>query len=136
MKILANLIDFIWQSVLSVGCRVESLMRSRKSRRANPQPPQNAAPVFELFVGEDKVACLHDPKREEMFWCSYRIEPVSEAADRILHDEATWNEVKFTVKARDGRIPNAHTFTGGDFVTYCKRETDRLSFRSLWPIDA
>jgi hypothetical protein len=36
-KILARLIDFIWQSVLSVGCRVERLMRSRKSRRASKQ---------------------------------------------------------------------------------------------------
>ena len=92
-------------------------------------------PPFELYVGSEKVGLLRDPKREEMFWCSYRIEPTSEAADRILHDEATWNEVRFTVKARDGRIPNAHTFTGGDFVAYCKRDTNRLSFRSLWPID-
>ena len=94
------------------------------------------APVFELFVGETKVAHLHDPKCEEMFWCSYRLAPVSEDADRILHDEATWSEVRFTVRSRDGRVPNAHTFTGGDFVMYCRRETDRLSFRSLWPIDA
>jgi hypothetical protein len=93
------------------------------------------SPTFELFVGNDKMAHLYEPKRVEMFWCSYRIEPVSDVADRILHDEAIWNEVRFTVRARDGRIPNAHTFTGGDFVAYCKRETDRLSFRSLWPID-
>lgn len=99
-----------------------------------PKPDSNA-PVFELFVGDDRVAYMHEPKREEMFWCSYRIEPVSEAADVILHEVATWNEVRFSIRARDGRIPNAHTFTGGDFVAYCRRETDRLSFRSLWPID-
>jgi len=93
-------------------------------------------PCFELYVGNEMVALLHEPKREEMFWCSYRIEPMSEAGDRILHDEATWNEVRFAVRARDGRVPNAHTFTGGDFVAYCRRETDRLTFRSLWPIDA
>jgi hypothetical protein len=100
------------------------------------EKPDPNAPVFELFVGDTKVAHMHDPKREEMFWCSYRLAPVSEDADRILHDEATWNEVRFIVRARDGRVPNAHTFTGGDFVLYCRRETDRLSFRSLWPIDA
>ena len=94
------------------------------------------APIFELFVGNDKVGLLREPKREEMFWCSYRIEAVSDAADRVLHDEKTWNEVRFTIRAKDGRIPNAHAFTGGDFVAYCRRETDRLSFRSLWPTDA
>lgn len=97
---------------------------------------ESSDPVFELYVGNDKVGLLYEPKRVEMFWCSYRIEPVSEAADRILHDEATWSEVRFTVRTKDGRIPNAHTFTGGDFAAYCRRETDRLSFRSLWPIDA
>jgi len=95
-----------------------------------PEPP-----IFELFVGNDKVAYLHEPKREEMFWCSYRIEPISDEADGILHEEAIWNDVRFTVRTKDGRIPNAHTFTGGDLVAYCKRETDRLSFRSLWPTD-
>ena len=90
-------------------------------------------PVFELYVGDEKVGLLYEPKREEMFWCSYRIEPTSEAADRILRDETIWNEVNFTVRAKDGRIPNAHTFTGGDYVAFCKRESNRLSFRSLWP---
>lgn len=101
----------------------------------NSEKPDPHAPVFELFVENAKVAHLHDPKREEMFWCSYRVEPLSEEADRILHDEVTWNEVRFTVKAGDGRIPNANTFTGGDCALYCRRETDRLWFRSLWPID-
>lgn len=105
--------------------------RSRHSASFDP-----TSPVFELFVGEEKMAHLYEPRQQEMFWSSYRIEPTSEAADRVLHEEATWNEVRFTVKAKDGRIPNAHTFTGGDFVAYCKRETDRLSFRSLWPIDS
>jgi len=100
------------------------------------EKPDPNAPVFELFVGDAKVAHLHDPKREEMFWCSYRVAPVSEEADRILHDEATWTEVRFAVRARDGRVPNAHNFTGANFALYCRRETDRLSFRSLWPIDA
>jgi hypothetical protein len=76
----------------------------------------------------------YEPKREEMFWCSYRVEPISETADRVLHGEVIWNEVKFTVKAKDGRILN--TFTGGDFVSYCQRKTETLSFRSLWPIDS
>lgn len=97
---------------------------------------ESDAPVFELFVGTDKVGALHEPRRVEMLWCSYRITPISDAADRVLHDEATWNEGKFTIRCKDGRIPNAHTFAGGDVVAFCRRETDRLSFRSLWPIDA
>jgi hypothetical protein len=100
--------------------------------RAEMTKPIADAPVFELFVGDEKLAHLHEPKWEEMFWCSYRIVPLSDAADRILHDETTWKEVRFTVRAKDG-TPNPHTFTGGNFVIFCKRDTDRLSFRSLWP---
>ena len=93
-----------------------------------------AVPAFEVFVGDKKVGLLYEPKREEMFWCSYLVEPTSEEAEKILRDETVWNEVKFEVKARDGRrLP---TFTGGDFREFCRRETDRLSFRSLWPIDS
>ena len=98
------------------------------------QPTDPNMPLFEVYVGEQRVALLHDPKRIEMFWCSYRVEPASEQADKIIHDEAIWNEVKFTVRAKDGRT--LRTFTGGDFVAFCKRDTNRLSFRSLWPIDA
>ena len=65
------------------------------------------APPFELYVGDGLVGLLHDPNPEEMFWCSYRIEPASEAGDRILHNESTWAEVRFTVWGRsrvdDGR---------------------------------
>jgi len=91
-------------------------------------------PVFELFVGDKKVGLLYEPKREEMFWCSYVVEPTSLEAGEILWDEAVWNEVKFEVKAKDGRPLS--TFTGGDFRAFCRKETDRLSFRSLWPIDS
>jgi hypothetical protein len=108
----------------------------RKLFGCDSEKPDPNAPVFELFVEDAKAALLYDPKWEEMFWCSYRVAPVSEDADRILHQEATWTEVRFTVRAKDGRIPNAQTFTGGDFAQYCRRETERLSFRSLWPIDA
>lgn len=110
-----------------------------------PQSDPNA-PMFDLFVGNDLVAHLYDPRREEMFWWSYSIAPVSEEADLILHDEATWKEVRFTIRDRGralARGPDAptfnggdyETFAGGDFVVYCRRETDRLSFRSLGPID-
>lgn len=92
-------------------------------------------PIFELFVGDTKVAHLCDAGSAVMFWCSYRVVPVSEEADRVLHDAATWIELRFTVRTLDGRILNPHTFTGGDFVLYCRRESDRLSFRSLFPRD-
>jgi hypothetical protein len=91
------------------------------------------APVFEVYVQEKKMALLYDPKREEMFWCSYRVEPTSEEADKILRDKAIWDQVAFTIRAKDGSMPNPHTFTGGDYEAFCRRETDRLSFRSLWP---
>jgi len=68
-----------------------------------------------------------------MFWCSYRVEPKSEEADKILRDESLWDHVAFTVRAEDGSIPNPHTFAGGNYSAFCRRETDRLWFRSLWP---
>jgi len=109
----------------------------RKGRApSSPRSYDPDTPLFELFVADKKVGVLCEPKREEMFWCSYRIEPSSEEADKILREEKIWNEVKFTVRAKDGRIPNAHTFTGGNYVAFCRRQTNRLSFRSLWPIDS
>ena len=92
-----------------------------------------AVAAFEIFVGDQKVAQLFEPKWKEMFWCSYRVEPTDEEADKILRDEKLWDEVKFEVKAKDGRIIS--TFAGGDFAAFCNRQTDRLSFRSLWPVD-
>jgi hypothetical protein len=91
-------------------------------------------PFFELFVADKKVGLLYEPKYEEMFWCSYVVQAASDEAEKVLRDEAIWNEVKFTVKSKDGRTLS--TFAGGDFVSFCKRETKRLSFRSLWPIDS
>jgi hypothetical protein len=97
------------------------------------QPADPSTPVFEVYVEQRKVATLHGPQWVEMFWRSYRVEPTSEEADAVLHNEAIWAEVKFTIKATDGSTPNPHTFTGGDYVNFCRRETNRLSFRSLWP---
>jgi hypothetical protein len=130
--------EFLTEKAKSNRPRMEKLKAERMSNhiarlRAEMTKPIADAPVFELFVGDNKLAHLHEPKWEEMFWCLYRIVPLSDAADRILHDETTWKEVKFTViRAKDG-TPNPHTFTAGDFVIFCKRDTDRLSFRSLWP---
>ena len=89
-------------------------------------------PIYEFFVGEVKVALLYEPKFEEMFWCSYRIEPVSKKADEILRDERIWENVKFTIKAADGSFPNSNTFGGGS-KDFCDGKTNRMLFRSLWP---
>ena len=117
-------------SSAAISCRTKWLCPSHTVM----QPTDPNMPLFEVYVGEQRVALLHDPKRIEMFWCSYRVVPASDESERILRDEAIWSDVKFTVRAKDGRaVP---TFTGGDFVMFCKRETDRISFRSLWPIDS
>jgi hypothetical protein len=109
------------------------MQKSASARRAGPVNDP-AAVAFEIFVGDQKVGQLFEPKREEMFWCSYRVESTDEQADKILRDEKVWSEVNFKVKAKNGRIVS--TFTGGDYVAFCNRKTDRLSFRSLWPIDS
>src|SRR5882757_9631982 len=53
----------------------------RKGRApSSPRSYDPDTPLFELFVADKKVGVLCEPKREEMFWCSYRIEPSSEEA--------------------------------------------------------
>ena len=89
-------------------------------------------PIFTLHVGGVHVATLFDPKEGEMFWCTYRLEPVDEQGDAVIHDEKTWKLVNFTVKDSQGVIPAPNTFTGS-YGEFCGRQSDRLSFRSLWP---
>lgn len=91
-----------------------------------------AKPMFYIEVKDRRVAVLFDPRLEDMFWCSYRLEPVDDQGDLIIHDDRTWETVGFVVKDQDGRMPNPLTFSGG-FRDFCDRKTDRLSFRSLWP---
>lgn len=109
---------------------------TQKLRQAEYTHFYSGRPLFELFVDGKKVADLYDPKGHEMFWCSYRIQPISKKADDILRNEAVWSEIGFTVKAKDGRIPNPNTFAGYNYVSFCKKETDGLSFRSLSPINS
>lgn len=89
-------------------------------------------PIFELHVNGVHVATLFAPEWEEMFWCSYRLEPTSDEGDAAIRDEKTWETVNFTVTDCNGRFPNSNTFTGG-YREFCDRKSDRLSFRSLWP---
>jgi hypothetical protein len=90
-------------------------------------------PIFEHFLEQKKVASLYEPWFDDMFWCSYRVEPVSKAADKLLHDEATWDELMFTVKTPDGSEPDLPAIPSLNAIEFCRRETDRLVFRSLWP---
>ncbi len=92
----------------------------------------DSEPVFDVYVDGSRVATLVDPEWEDMFWCSYRVEPTSEEGDRIVHDEQTWELVNFVVRDTKGGVPNPNTFSGGHRL-FCDRKSDRLSFRSLWP---
>lgn len=89
-------------------------------------------PIFDVFVDGAHVASLFDPQFADMFWCSYRVEATDAEGDQIIHDEKTWELVNFTVKDRFGNIPNPHTFSAG-YGNFCARNSDRLTFRSLWP---
>lgn len=89
-------------------------------------------PMFHIYADAKHVATMFDPRFEDMFWCSYRLEPVDGSGDVIIHDGKTWEKVAFVVKDMDGNVPNPNTFSGG-FHDFCDRKTDRLSFRSLWP---
>lgn len=89
-------------------------------------------PVFQIYASGRCVALMFDPRFEDMFWCSYRIEPVDQAGDLVIHDPQTWQLVAFAVKDMDGRETKPKTFSGG-YQDFCNRHTDRLTFRSLWP---
>lgn len=90
-------------------------------------------PLYQLYVDGVHVANLSDPEVQDMFWCSYLLTPISEKANATLRDEATWEMVNFTIKDRLGSIPNPNTFSGG-YSSFCRCETDRLTFRSLGPL--
>lgn len=90
------------------------------------------APIFQIYSNDRHVATMFDPRVEEMFWCSYRIEPVDANGDLVIHDSKTWEHVAFEIRDMRGDTPNPKTFSGG-FEDFCDRKTDRLAFRSLWP---
>ncbi|QDV86840.1 hypothetical protein TBK1r_58650 [Stieleria magnilauensis] len=99
---------------------------------ANVENRDRDAPMFVIYCNERRVATMFDPQFEDMFWCSYRLEPIDEFGDRVIHDVTIWEHVAFVVKDMQGNLPNSNTFSGG-FADFCDRKTDRLSFRSLWP---
>lgn len=90
------------------------------------------SPLFSLVIDGVRVATLHDPEYEEMFWCSYRVEPTTDEGDRLIHDEKTWELVRFSIEEINGMPLQLRTFSGG-YEDFCSRKTNRLSFRSLWP---
>lgn len=93
---------------------------------------ESTAPVYFLYIAGAHVADLSDPEYEDMFWCSYLLTPTSGKANASLRNEKTWELVNFSIKDRDGNIPNPNTFSGG-YNPFCRGESDRLSFRSLSP---
>ncbi|MBN2712281.1 MAG: hypothetical protein JXR97_07565 [Planctomycetes bacterium] len=92
--------------------------------------------IYELHVENEKIALLYEPIAEEMFWCSYRIEATSASADKLLRNKNLWQCVGFTIKDESGNMPNPETFSAGDYKSFCNGETERISFRSLWPPEA
>jgi hypothetical protein len=89
-------------------------------------------PMYELLVNGRKVATLCAPRWEDMFWCSYQVNPTDADAECVIRDTKTWETVNFEVRDSRGGIPNQLTFSGG-YTEFCNGNTDRLTFRSLWP---
>ena len=88
--------------------------------------------VYLLYVDDVHLADLSAPEFQDMFWCSYVLTPTSDEAIAVLRDEKTWEHVNFTIKDKHGKFPNTNTFPGG-YNSFCNGETDRLTFRSLFP---
>ncbi|MEN9360560.1 MAG: hypothetical protein RL095_2095 [Verrucomicrobiota bacterium] len=87
-------------------------------------------PVFHLYVDGKHLATLFEPAAEDMFWYSYRVEPVDGAASTLLRDPLIWQEIKFSIQDLKGQ--RQETFSGG-YDDFCHGRTSRLSFRSLYP---
>ena len=91
-------------------------------------------PFFEILVGGEKAAELFEPAYAEMFWCSYRIVPVDQEWDDRLRETWIWDECKFEVRKIGDETPEPIALAGGyTFNRFCRREGDRIDFRSLWP---
>lgn len=78
------------------------------------------------------VATLEDCEGDDMFWANWRIVPCDDDCDAILRDPKVWEQVNFTVLDSEGNCPNPYVFSG-NFDEFVSGESDRLSFRSLWP---
>ncbi len=89
--------------------------------------------IYDLYLDEVHIAKLYEPRFEEMFWCSYRVEAVSDEGDAIVHDETLWQGVDVKVFDAEGNEPGALIAAIPSCEDFCARETDRMMFRSLWP---
>lgn len=91
-------------------------------------------PFFEVWVDNQKMADLIEPAWAEMFWCSYKLVPVDEECNRRLRENDLWAECKFEIRhPTTGLIAGVSLVGGWSFREYCKSQTERIDFRSLWP---
>ncbi len=104
----------------------------------------DTGPWFDLFFPDAdsteyvQVGRLLDPRFEDMFWHSYRIEAVSSEAEVLLRHEQVWQADNFIVQLPDCSPPRitskTRTYPGlRGTREYCAGRTDRMSFRSLAP---
>jgi hypothetical protein len=91
-------------------------------------------PFFEVWVDNQKMADLIEPAWVEMFWCSYKLIPVDAECNQRLRKYELWNECKFEIRhPASGHIAGISLAGGWSFQEYCKSQTERIDFRSLWP---
>jgi hypothetical protein len=95
-------------------------------------PELKPGPLYVIEVDGAVLAELTDPSWSDMFWCDYTLRPTNDESDAALHNPNLWNEVLFAVRHVRTQTIAEHCFAGGSDL-YCQRQTDRLSFRSLWP---
>lgn len=87
---------------------------------------------FGWFVEQDgaTVAVLVDPYWEDMFWHSYRVEPVEGAAlPEVVFAASYWHEGGLVFRNRFSREVARNAFAGGETPT---RERPRVWMRGLY----
>ena len=95
-------------------------------------PELKPGPLYLMEIDDAIIAELTEPLWSDMFWCDYIVTPTNADADILLHDPELWNQVRFAVRHVQTQVIVENCFAGG-FDPYCERESDRVSFRSLWP---
>ena len=80
-----------------------------------------------------RVALLTDPQWEDMFWMTYRVEPLTDDIDEraLLRTAEFWHSGKIVYRNRRFGAVAPHAFAGGDSATRLAA-TGRLSMRDLY----
>jgi len=97
-------------------------------------PSDSDLPLFRVHSGSEPLAGLTAPRHEGVERCSYRVIPIADRADEMLHRLDAWNKNEYSVCDLMGQVVATSPAPNRESIkAFCARQTDRLSFQSLPP---